>query len=253
MGQQWNATLYDEAHQFVSAYGQGIAQLLAPQQGEHILDVGCGTGDLMATFAEAGADVVGIDQSAQMIAAAQQKYPALSFEVANICTWEKQSTYDAVFSNAVLHWVKDAKTAAEAIYDTLKPGGRFVAEFGGNGNVATITNAIRDVYQAHGLSYDEQRFPWYFPTIGEYTTLLESVGFDVAFAYHYDRPTMLQGEQGLRNWLAMFGDELLQATTEQQQQQFTAEVEALVKPALYVDGTWYADYKRLQIIAYKRG
>ncbi|OCS88671.1 hypothetical protein [Caryophanon tenue] len=108
------------------------------------------------------------------------------------------------------------------------------------------------MYEVHGLCYDEQRFPWYFPTIGEYTTLLESVGFDVTFAYHYDRPTMLQGEQGLRNWLAMFGDELLQATTEQQQQQFIAEVEAFVKPQLYKDGMWFADYKRLQIVAYKR-
>ncbi|MEK3646118.1 class I SAM-dependent methyltransferase [Aeribacillus sp. FSL M8-0235] len=178
----WNAALYDAKHSFVSKFGEHLLDLLEPKKGERILDLGCGTGDLAWKLYELGVDVVGIDKSENMINQAKAKYPGLTFEVKDVLNLGYRNEFDAVFSNAVLHWIKPPKQALINIYQALKENGRFVAEFGGKGNVKTITDAIRNEFNQLGMNEKANQFPWYFPSIGEYSSLMEEAGFRVVFA-----------------------------------------------------------------------
>lgn len=196
----WNASLYDERHSFVSSFGSDLIGLLQAKKGEHILDLGCGTGDLAHSLSELGVTVVGIDKSKNMIDQAKVKYPNRVFHVGDATELDYQNEFDAVFSNAVLHWVKPPKQALQSIYKTLKPKGRLVAEFGGKGNVQIITDEILNQFERYGIEFTDGQFPWYFPSIGEYSALMEEVGFRVVHALHFDRPTPLDGEHGLRNY-----------------------------------------------------
>src|SRR5258708_1506630 len=135
MTREWNPGLYESSHSFVWEYGRDLIGLLAPQPGERILDVGCGTGQLTAEIARSGAHVVGIDSSSRMIEQARGNFPDLRFELQDVCTIEYRAEFDAVFSNAALHWVLRAEDAARAIAQALRPSGRFVAELGGHGNI----------------------------------------------------------------------------------------------------------------------
>src|SRR5262249_49917586 len=147
--------------------------LLSPQSGERILDVGCGTGHLTHQISLSGADVTGLDRSAAMVEQARKSYPHLNFIVADAANFELPEPFDAVFSNAALHWVKRAAQAAACIVQALKPGGRFVAEFGGKGNLAAFHGAIKNAMQAMSIGVGEDLDMWYFPSIGEYASLLE--------------------------------------------------------------------------------
>jgi trans-aconitate methyltransferase len=242
----WNATLYEDQHAFIWKYGASLIDLLAPQPGESILDLGCGTGQLTEQIAKTGAAVRGIDADAAMIAKAQQNYPDLQFAQADARNFQVDLPVDAVFSNAVLHWVKEPDAAIQCIHQALKPGGRFVAEFGGKGNVQAIEQALRHGHPAY-IS------PWYFPSVAEYATRLEQQGFEVVLATLRDRPTPLEGaEAGLANWLRMFANNLLDQLSLAQQNQVIASVEQHLKPSLYAEGAWTADYRRLCIIATKQ-
>jgi trans-aconitate methyltransferase len=242
----WNANLYEDKHAFVWQYGVDLIELLAPQPGESILDLGCGTGQLSAQLAQRGAVVRGIDVDAAMIVKAQQNYPDLQFAQADARNFQLEAPVDAVFSNAVLHWVKEPDRAIQCIYKALKPGGRFVAEFGGKGNVEAIAQALLQSYPAY-------RSPWYFPSVADYATRLEQQGFEVVLATLRDRPTPLEdGDAGLANWLRMFAYKLLGELTPEQQNQAIASVERQLKPVLYREGRWVADYRRLRVLAIKR-
>lgn len=249
---QWNAELYDDKMNFVSEYGKGLIDWLQPVAGESILDLGCGTGDLCAQLAETGVTVTGIDFSTSMIEAARQKHPQLVFSVADAHTYRTQSCFDAVFSNAALHWMKRPVEVIETIWLALAPGGRFVAEFGGKGNCEQIFQALRTVLDRRGISADE-RSPWYFPSIGAYTSLLEKQGFHVTLASHFARPTFLpDGDLGLSHWLRSFCSPFFADLSPDEIQRVCREVTELLKPSLYRDGQWILDYKRLRIIAYKK-
>nr|WP_263323531.1 class I SAM-dependent methyltransferase [Neobacillus sp. Marseille-Q6967] len=245
---QWNASLYDLKHSFVSKFGNDLVDLLAPKKGEKILDLGCGTGDLANKLSELEVIVLGIDKSENMVHQAQKKYPKLSFMVSDAINLDFEEEFDAVFSNATLHWVKPPNKALDGIYRSLKHGGRFVAEFGGKGNVQTITDEI-----THQLKNYQQtpQFPWYYPSIGEYTTLMEQAGFRVTFAHHYDRPTPLEGDNGLRNWIEMFALGMFEGISENIKEQVLSKVENNLKPLLIKDGIWMADYKRIRVIGIK--
>lgn len=225
----WDPGLYDSTHRYVFNYGASLVDLLAPQPGERILDVGCGTGHLTHKIAEAGAEVVGIDSSPEMIAQARQNYPKLSFKLSAIADFHTSQLFDAVFSNAVLHWVQPPGPAAALIRASLKAGGRFVAEFGGHGNIASIIAAAK-------------RNPWYFPSIGEYAQVLEQNGLAVISAVLFDRPTRVEGERGLREWLGMFYKPPLP-------EEVVSRMETDLRPKLYCDGAWFIDYKRLRVTA----
>lgn len=251
MTTQWNASLYDQKHDFVSKFGANLVDVLAPQTLEHILDVGCGTGDLANEIASFGAIVRGMDASKEMIGSAQQKYPTLAFETQDAATMDYTNQFDAVFSNAALHWMKQQEKVLANIYRALKPHGRFVAEMGGQGNIASIVGALRQSMVELQLPYKEQYFPWFFPAAEDYQAMLENAGFTVQMMTLYERPTPLQGVDGLCNWLVMFSNNILQHVSDVDKELVYAKCEELLKPTNYQNKQWIADYWRLRFVATK--
>lgn len=249
----WNAELYQSSHAFVWQFGRDLLTMLLPKEGERILDVGCGTGQLTADIAKSGAEVVGLDLSAEMIATARSNFPQLRFEVADIAATSFDNEFDAVFSNAALHWVRNQEGAILAMARALKPGGRLVFEMGGRGNIRQIWNAAMRALTDMGVKQPEKLSPWFYPSIGEYAPMLESHGLAVTFAVLFDRPTPLEGgERGLRIWLEMFGMFASHLLTPEQREEMMQRIETLTRPALFHDGVWTVDYKRLRMIAVKQ-
>lgn len=246
----WNANLYDSKHSFVSLLGNNLIDLLAPQKGEKILDLGCGTGDLAKKISEFGASVIGVDGSENMVMTAKSKFPKISFMVQDATNLSFHCEFDAVFSNAVLHWVKPPKQALQGILNGLKPGGRFVAEFGGKGNVQSITDELIHQIRAFGFNFELEDFPWYYPSIGEYTSMMEEVGFRVTFAQHIDRPTPLEGKNGLSNWLEMFGTSFFKHIPAKTKMDIIKKVEQNLESSLFDhnSNSWIADYKRIRVV-----
>jgi trans-aconitate methyltransferase len=248
----WNTALYDGKNAFVWKHGAGVVELLDPQPGERILDLGCGTGHLTNQIASAGATVIGLDKSKSMIEEARRLYPDLRFEICDATDLSIEEEFDAVFSNAAIHWMKDQESVARGVRNALKPGGRFVAEFGGKGNIRAIRTALTEAVEAAGEAINAEPFARYYPTVGEYATLLESQGFRVTFAKHFDRPTKLdEGEKGLRNWLFTFADNIVEALPDNKREDVIAQVEQKLRSLLFREGNWFADYRRLRIVAIK--
>lgn len=249
---QWQPDSYDQKLGFVSEYGKDLLSLLNPGEHEVILDLGCGTGDLTRDIARTGAKVLGMDASAEMIARAKEKYPEMVFQVGDAQCFSLEIPCDAVFSNAALHWMRDAGGVVRSVWNALKPGGRFIAEFGGAGNVGTIVQAITEVLTAEYGIDAEARNPWYFPSPGEYSSLLEQQGFVVRLLYYFDRPTRLQdGRDGMLSWLAQFGDDFFQGLKPEEIQEACRKIGTKVQGDLWRDGAIYADYKRLRVVAEK--
>ncbi|WP_414528914.1 class I SAM-dependent methyltransferase [Nodularia chucula] len=248
----WDSHLYEEQHAFVWQYGEELLKLLNAKPRESILDLGCGTGQLTEKISLSGAEVIGIDSSDAMIEKAKQNYPHLLFDVADARNFQLDQPLDAVFSNATLHWVKEPEAAIACVHQALKSGGRFVAELGGKGNVQAITKALYSGLEALGIPKLEILNPWYFPSIGEYTTLLEKQGFDVTYAILFNRPTPLADKQaGIANWIQMFAGNFIAGLSSDQKTQLVNHVEQSLPPQMYSDGSWKADYKRLRVFALK--
>ena len=247
---EWNAQLYRQKHAFVSGYGEAVVELLAPQPGERILDVGCGTGELTARIAAAGAEVVGIDLSPAMIDGARAAHPQATFEVADAADFRFERPFDAIFSNAALHWVRDAEGAAACMSRALRSGGRLVIEMGGRGNIAILAAGIAAaVREVAGVEPDHGR---HYPGIGEYTALLERHQLETTAAWLFDRPTELaDGELGLRHWIDQFEQGVLKDFDKAQREAIIALAEDKLRADLFRDGRWVADYKRLRLIARK--
>lgn len=246
----WNAGLYDHSFSFIWQYGSNLIDLLDPQPGEYILDIGCGTGHLTRAIADRGARVLGTDFSAAMIEQARANYPDLRFEVADASDFTLDEPVDTIFSNAVFHWVRDQDGAAACIQRALKPGGRLVAEFGGKGNVGQIIAATIEATNDAGYPNAAARNPWYYPSIAEHATLLERHGLETTSAVLFDRPTQLDGgEAGLGLWLEMFGDSFFAGLPSETRQHIVSRVEQRLRPTLFRDGSWHADYRRLRIVA----
>lgn len=249
---KWDAELYDARHSFVWQRGADLLDLLAPQPGERILDVGCGTGHLTARIAAAGARVTGLDSSPEMIAQARASYPELAFQVADARDFSFDEPFDAVFSNAALHWIRPPEPVIRSIAAALRPSGRFVAELGGRGNVAGLIRGFLEAREAMQLPLDKNFLPWFFPGVAEYTTLLEREGLEVTFAHLFDRLTPLDdGPAGLANWIRMFGAPFTGDLSPDQQKEFLRQAAAILRLDLFRDGRWHADYRRLRILARK--
>jgi trans-aconitate methyltransferase len=245
----WNSKLYDTHFSFVPALGEELIAMLAPQAGERILDLGCGTGHLTQKIAAFGASVTGMDGSLEMIEQAKHNYPDLDFSVGRGEDFVVSQPYDAIFSNAALHWMKDAEAVVRQLRAALRPGGRLVAELGGKGNIHHILAAMAGAMSQADIGYPFEP-PWYFPSVGEYASLLEKYGFRVIYAAHFDRPTPLEGgEEGLVNWLTMFAGSILKDVPVDAQKSIVQETVNRARPALYQDGSWTADYVRLRIVA----
>ncbi len=251
--QTWNTALYDQKHAFVFQMAKGLVELLAPQAGERILDLGAGTGHLTQQLADAGVDVIGLDNSLSMVQAAREKYPAIDFVHADAANFHFKEPFDAVFSNATLHWVTEAEKAVVCIARALKPGGRFVAEFGGKGNMQHVTQAVRSaINQTTG---QDVAHGWFFPSISDYSGLLERNGFEVRTVWLFDRPTPLEGDDGMKNWITMFGGGMFKGVAETALSQVIGLAEETLRATNQKDGSpagaWFADYRRIRVMAVK--
>jgi|TARA_B100000315_G_scaffold259895_1_gene317916 trans-aconitate methyltransferase len=244
---RWNPDEYSRTARFVSDLGADALALLAPAAGERILDLGCGDGVLSAKIDDLGAEVVAVDSSPEQVAAAHAL--GLDARVADAAKLRFDAEFDAVFSNATLHWVRDADAVIGGIRRALRPGGRFVAEFGGKGNIDVIRSALVAALDRRGVD-GRAVDPWHFPDVADYTRRLETAGFSVKSAELFDRPTPLAGD--IRDWLALFAQPFLAAVAEADRAAILDEVRDAVRPTLQrADGSWTADYVRLRIKALK--
>ncbi len=245
--QHWDPERYARNARFVAELGQAVVEMLDPSPGERILDLGCGDGALTLALAERGVAVVGIDSSAEQIDAAVEA--GLDARVIDATDMPFEAEFDAVFSNAALHWIKNADAVIEGMWRALKPGGRIAAEMGGSGNVGEIREAILDALRRRDI--DGSRLdPWYFPTPDAYKARLENAGFVVTHIELIERPTPLPNE--LQNWLDTFAEPFLAVLPEADRPAFKDEVaEALAPDLLQADGSWVADYVRLRFRAEK--
>lgn len=248
---KWDAALYDQSHSFVSKYGKQILSYLDPKKGEIILDLGCGTGDLTNEILLSGAKVIAVDNSAEMIVTAKSKFPGIEFYQMDARHLKFDFQYDAIFSNAVLHWIPEKEIVIERMYSLLKEHGRIVLEFGGKGNNQQMLAALEDTFAKRGYHNNAAIDFWYFPSIGEYAAELEKQNFRVVHARNFDRITPLKGKDGIKDWFLMFGDNLFVGIPLAEKEDILNEVQDKLRATHFTDGIWNADYKRIQIVAIK--
>ena len=245
----WNAEQYDSNFSFVGRYGEAVVELLDIPQGSRVLDLGCGTGSLTRELQAKGWQVTGMDASPEQLEIARRTSPEIPFFQGDATDFSLAEPVDAVFSNAVLHWIDENRQPdlLRCVHDALKPGGQFVFECGGYGCTRRIHEALAHVFSQHGLPY---QMPFYFPTIGEYAPLLEKAGLRVQYAILFDRPTRLKGEHGLEEWIEMFvGIPFRVVSDPDLAAQLRREAAELLREELWKDGAWYADYVRLRMKA----
>ncbi|MDH3663556.1 MAG: methyltransferase domain-containing protein [Alphaproteobacteria bacterium] len=243
--QRWKAETYQEHTGFVPVLGAPVLELLAPKPGERVLDLGCGDGALTEKLAAAGAEVMGIDASEAMIEAAKAR--GLDVRTLDATKLDFDQTFDAVFSNAALHWMLDPDAVIAGVHRALKPYGRFVGEFGGHGNVAAITVALLATLAKRGIDGAANSL-WYFPTTAAYRARLESAGFEVLSIELIPRPTPLPTD--MEGWLRTMAGPFFAALEEADRSAALAETVRLLAPCLRDErGNWTADYVRLRFHA----
>lgn len=244
--QTWNATQYALNGRFVADLAGGVIDLLDARPGERILDLGCGDGALTAKIATSGAHVKGVDSSENMVTAARAL--GIDAQVASADALDFDHEFDAVFSNAALHWMRNQDTVLAGVHRALKPDGRFVAEMGGHGNIAAIQVALLAVFTKHGIDAAHAEHN-YFPTPPSYGSRLRHHGFDVHYIELLPRPTLLP-DSGMRGWLETFRSGLFEQLPEPEREAALQETIQLLKPVLCDEnGKWTADYVRLRFLA----
>jgi trans-aconitate methyltransferase len=248
---RWDASRYDQSFRFVTAHGESVLEDLAVQPRERVIDLGCGTGELTARIAELGAEVVGLDADADMIRRARARYPALRFEQADGHRFERPAglpACDAVFSNAALHWMLRPAEVIACVRAALRMGGRFVAELGGEGNVAGVEQALHRARAEAGLP--ARPSPWFFPSIATYARLLAEGGLEPRRMWLFDRPTPLaEGAAAMVDWCKMFATPLVEDLAEGPRQRLLERAAELARPARFQEGRWSVDYRRLRFSA----
>jgi len=263
--EKWDPQAYDRNARYVSDLGIPVVELLAPKHKERILDIGCGDGKLTHKLYDMGVDIIGVDSSEAMIAAAKAlgvkafhidaQDPLFRQNLSNAISNSDGTTstpsvvFDAVFSNAALHWMKQPRAVIQNVADVLVEGGRFVAEMGGFGNVQSVHSALAEAFATRGLDWSGTD-PWFFPTVEEYKELLEKGGFDVSFIKLIPRPTLLPTDVG--GWLDTFGPAFFGSIAPEHRLQIKQEIVAKLEPLLCKEGRWYMDYVRLRFCATKK-
>lgn len=245
---RWNTDLYDDNHSFVARYGEDLINWLRPEEGERILDLGCGTGSLTWQISQYGTRVTGIDASEDMIQKAKAGYPDIDFFTQDARFFSLPGNFDAIFSNATLHWIQEQDPVLQSVYKSLRPGGRFVFEMGGQGNIRHIETAVREALAETGTQ-EQPAESWFFPSPATYSALLEKHGFTVKSLAFFDRRTPLEGEEGMQNWIRMFGAFFFRNTSQLAREAVIRRAAEKMRPDYYENGTWYADYVRLRVLA----
>jgi len=245
----WNPESYARNARFVSDLGEPLLRLLDPKPGELILDLGCGDGALTEKITACGACVIAMDASRPQVEATRKR--GLTAIVMNGHQLGLKQCFDAVFTNAALHWMKRPERVVASVWNCLKPGGRFVGEFGGQGNVEKIRAALYAGLRKRGIdpwTVD----PWYFPSPEKYSRLLTQAGFSLRSIEMIPRPTRLPGN--ILGWLEVFAQSFTRSVAESDRERFLNDVRAKLEPILRdSDGTWIADYVRLRFKAERQG
>lgn len=243
--QRWDPERYRRIAGFVSELGAPLLELLDARPGERILDLGCGDGALTQQLLARGCEVVGIDSSAEQVAAARAR--GVDARIGRAESLAFREAFDGVLSNATLHWVPDAGAVLDGVYRALRPGGRFVAELGGAGNVAGVVSALELALKRRGID-PRALNPWYFPGADEYAALLGARGFQVRSIRLFARPTPI--DSGLGEWLGVFAQSFLSAAPADEREDLVREVCDAAAPRLQrADGAWVVDYVRLRVAA----
>ena len=250
MNQDWNAGKYAEGFSFVYKYGHDVLNLIDAPEGSSVIDLGCGTGILTNALSERGYNVIGIDASDDMLAQARANFPAISFIHADAADFMVNAPVNAVFSNAVLHWIDrdNQPKMMKCVHEALKTGGQFVFEMGGFRCAGMIHDMLADMFKKYGYDYV---MPFYFPSIGEYASMLEAEGFSVRYALLFDRPTELAGNDGLYDWINMFVKIPFMSVNASDRENILRDTVDALRDRLFHDGKWYADYVRLRMRALK--
>ncbi len=244
--QSWDPAAYARNARFVSDLGAPVVELLSPRAGERILDLGCGDGALTIKLVEAGCEVVGVDSSAPQVEAARRL--GLDARVADGERLAFAAEFDAVFSNAAIHWMRPPDDVIAGVWRALRPGGRFVGEFGGHGCVATVKRALLDALRRRGIDGDALD-PWYFPTVEDYSARLARRRFAIRYIALILRPTPLPTE--INGWLETFAQSFMAPLPNSDRAGFLDEVCEALRPDLCSGGKWFADYVRLRFAADK--
>lgn len=248
MKNSWDSNNYTDNFQFVHQYGEELIDFLTVPKGSFVLDLGCGNGALTQKLAEKGYRTLGIDASASMLEKARAMHPALQFSLKDACEFKLEEKADAIFSNAVFHWIDDHDRLAENMAANLKKGGELVFGFGGKGCADTVHHALAAAFQSNGLNYENH---FNFRSIGAFAPILERHGFRVEYAVLFDRPTEQIGENGLENWINMFVGAAFDGIDSKTRKKIIAQAVEHCRPKLYINGKWYVDYVRIRMKAIK--
>ena len=245
MNIKWDAKGYTDNFSFVHQYGNALLDLIDVQPGMTCLDLGCGNGALTAELSQIGLSVTGLDASPELLKIARAQHPDLQFVQGDAADFSLKEPVDVIFSNAVFHWIDAGRqeNLLSCIYRALRPGGQLIFEFGGKGNNALIHRELKKAFERRGLTY---RFPFYFPSIGEYTMLMEHAGLQPTYALLFDRLTPLNGDDGLYDWIQMFVKTPFAGVTEQVKEEIIREAVEALFSKLFLDGKWHADYVRIR-------
>lgn len=249
MNIKWDAEKYTSEFSFVHQYGNSVMDLIDADKTSTVLDLGCGNGALTKALQEKGYAVKGMDASRELLRIARKNYPDIEFVQGDATHFECSEPFDVIFSNAVFHWIDKERQQdmLQCIYNALKKDGQLVFEFGGYGNNQRIHSALAMIFSEHSYCY---KMPFYFPTISEYTALLENNGFRVKYAILFDRLTELKGENGLKDWVNMFIKTPFSVVgAEQERETIIDQAVDVLRNDLYIGDKWYADYVRIRIKA----
>ena len=244
--QHWTPERYLANASFVAEMAEPLVELLSPKPGEMLMDLGCGDGRLTQSLVDRGCLVEGVDSSPELVAAARKM--GLDVRLLDGRDLDYRENFEAVFSNTALHWMKPPERVLDGVYAALKPGGRFIGEFGGHGNVALVRSALYTALERHGINA-RTLDPWFFPTMTAYRSLLVKAGFVVDTMEFIDRPTLLPGD--FTGWLETFAESFTGVLPKSRQFDFILEVQEMLHSDLCCRGQWHADYVRLRFSAHK--